>query len=299
MNSLALKPLILGTAMSYTWDDLAPFIVSCRRHVPNATIVLFVSNLSLQTIAKLESENVKIIFDHFNKHHQFVGWRLALYQFRMAFAAMIVRFVTRNTLTSSISFVESLSSVVIQRFYRYLRYLETYGSVYTHILITDVRDVIFQANPFPCDGLHVFAEDESIGQSRFAMRWFQLSYGLNIWKSLSQRPLLNVGTTIGDSSSIIKYLTVMCSEYDRLMSFFWGADTSVHNFNIYNNLTNTVINDYGEGAVITLNAIKLENILVEDGILLNKDGLPYPVLHQSDRIAGLQLKAKNYVDSYM
>jgi len=296
-DSTKIRPLVLGTAMGYEWKQLAPFVLSCKQYIPDVMIVLFSSDLSLETISKLESQNVKVIFDSFNKQHHFVGWKLAFYQLRMYVAVKIISVLTKNTLESGCtSFVEIYSSVVIQRFYRYLRYLKTYGSLYSHVLLVDVRDVLFQSNPFPCCGLHVFAENETIGQSHFARRWFQLSYGITSWKKFANFPLLNVGTTLGDCESVTNYVRQMCSEFDQLLSFFWGVDTSAHNTIVYKKLSKTVINNFGEGAVLTLNSINRDSIRVENGLLVNSIGTPYSILHQYDRVKGLDLELQSLLE---
>ena len=59
------RPLILGTAVKYNWKELSPFINSCKKYIPDAKIVLFVSDIDIHTIEKLQLENVEIIIDTF------------------------------------------------------------------------------------------------------------------------------------------------------------------------------------------------------------------------------------------
>lgn len=286
-----IRPLVLGTAVNYNWEQLAAFVLSCKRHIPEVKIVLFVSNIDLDTIEKLEKENVKVIIDSFNKYPNFVGWRLPLHQIRLKLSIIIAKLIT-NGLKSDENepYVNAFSSVVIQRFYRYLRFIEIYGKHYSHIILTDTRDVIFQSNPFPLNGLHLFGEkNEKIGESHFAKRWFQLSYGTKTWKELGNKPLLNVGTTLGDTSSVLNYLSLVTNEFNRILSFFWGADTSVHNFIAYKKVHNPVINKFGQGVVITLHGVKLNQLILDKGKILNSNGIPFSIVHQYDRVKDLIL----------
>lgn len=285
------KPLILGTAVNYNWEQLAPFVLSCKKYVPNAKIVLFVSDTDIPTIEILQKENVEVIIDSFNVYSNFVGWKLAYHQLSLKLSILLAKlFINGFKSNRNEPFVNAFSSVVIQRFYRYLRYLHAYGHNYSHILMADTRDVIFQDNPFPLNGLHVFGEkNEKIGESHFAKRWFQLSYGTKTWKELGNKHLLNVGTTIGDTKSVIDYLNLVTIEFNRNLTFFWGADTSVHNYVIYKMLDHPIVNEFGEGTVLTLHGLNINQLDVKDGKILNAHGFPYPILHQYDRVKNLKL----------
>lgn len=291
----ATRPAIMCVAMHYDRAALAPFVRSCRQQVPEGLIIVFTTDLSSETVAWLQAEGVEVIVDHFNPNHVFVGWRLAAYQMRVRLAYHVARFMTAGVGQGANrplrNLVESMASVVTQRFYRYRRYLRAYPDRFSHVLLTDMRDVIFQSNPFPCAGLHVFAEDETIGQNHFARRWLQLSYGWNSWRSVQDRALLNVGTTMGDTASVLTYLDRLCGEFDSRLPFFWGADTAMHNYVIHHGLVPATLHLWGEGGILNLNAIPLNRLRVESGRLLAPNGQAFSVVHQYDRVKGLQLDA--------
>jgi hypothetical protein len=280
--------------MGYQREDIEAFVVSCRTKLPDATIVVFTSNLDSETTNWIRGQSsVEVIWDNFNPHQVHRGWRLAAFQIRARLGYFLVRHLLGDHETGlnskSARLAESLFSIVIQRFFRYRRYLHEHAAVYSHALLADMRDVIFQADPFPCAGLHVFAENETIGNSHFARRWFQLAYGWNSWRPYAERPLLNVGTTLGDINSVLQYLDAACGEYVRTRAFFWGADTAIHNRLIHDQSVPATVNEFGNGSVLTLNAIPLEQLQVKNGQVLNHQGSPYPVLHQFDRVVGLNL----------
>lgn len=89
-------------------------------------------------------------------------------------------------------------NAVIQRFFRYHRLLAESGHRFPRALLADIRDVVFQCDPFPRDGLHVFAENERIGQNHFARRWFQPAYGWSSWRMWQQTAAERRHTTSGD-----------------------------------------------------------------------------------------------------
>lgn len=288
------RPVVIGTAMNYDRATLTPFLASCRRCIPEATIVLFVCGLSSDTLRWLRDLGVEVVIEDFNPPSHLSGARLVAHQCRLSLAFRLTRLVlgrTANGRESSRRAAEALFSVVTQRFYRYRQYLQSWGDRFTHVVLADVRDVVFQSSPFPCAGLHVFAERESIGQSHFAKRWFFLSYGPRSWRPVKDCPLLNVGTTLGETAAMLKYLDCMCAEFDRRLAFFWGADTAMHNHVIHQGLVEATLHEYGDGQVITLNAIPATELAVANGILLNSRGEPYPLVHQYDRVHGLVLIA--------
>ena len=288
-----IRPVILTTAMGYGRESLAPFFSSCLKRLPTATIVVFASNLDRQTLEWLQEQpRVETIRDNFNPHQIHKGWRLAAAQLRTRLAFHIARMLLGRGGSCGENgerLAESLFSVVIQRFFRYRRFLAESGHRFTHAMLADIRDVAFQADPFPCEGLHVFAENERIGQNHFARRWFQLAYGWSSWRTWRHKPLLNVGTTLGDVESVRHYLDTVCSEYTRALAFFWGADTAVHNYVVHAGQVAATTHLFGDGAVLTLNAVQLASLRIEHGRVLNASGQPYPVLHQYDRVNGLEL----------
>lgn len=40
------KNLVMGVAKGYDWNALEPFVISFKRHCPNAELVLFVDDIS-------------------------------------------------------------------------------------------------------------------------------------------------------------------------------------------------------------------------------------------------------------
>jgi hypothetical protein len=278
--------------MSYDQKALAPFVESCRRNVPEAAIVLFAAGLNIETMTWLRASGVEVVLQDFNPPIHATGRRLVADQIWLSICFRITRLLLRcgpNGTERSRRAAEALFSIVTQRFYRYRDYLRNWTGRYSHVLLTDVRDVAFQSSPFPCEGLHVFGEDESIGESHFAKRWFLLSYGLGSWKPYRSHPLLNVGTTLGDTTSVLRYLDQLCSEFDRRLAFFWGADTAMHNYVIHRQLIPSVVHTYGEGSAINLNAAKLDQLNVRNGRLFAPNERLYSIVHQYDRVAGLQL----------
>lgn len=290
-----IRPLILTVACGYRPDQLAPFVESWRRHLPEADLAIIVGQLPEETDRYLDAAGVKLVPAEFNLG-RIVGWRKAWYRVQLASWLRLLRGTRRllgigpeaDALHARIS--EAAFHLFSQRFFHYRRYLDHFGWKYTHVLLVDVRDTVFQGSPFPCEGLHVFAENESVGTNHFARRWFQLSYGSAAFRRLADRPLLCAGVTLGDLAAMRRYLEINCTE-SLCVATVNDVDQAVHNYLVHEGLMPATIHAYGTGPAINLNAVPLASLRVADERLLNDRGVPFAVVHQYDRVPGLRLKA--------
>jgi len=289
------RPIILSVACGYQPGQLAPFIDSWRRHLPAADLVVIAGQLPEETDRYLDAAGVRTVPADFNLNC-LRGWRKGWYRLHLA-GWMAALHRTRGLLGLG-SEVDSLYAHVAegafhlysQRFFHYRRYLEHFGWKYSHVLLVDIRDTIFQGSPFPCEGLHVFAENEPIATSHFARRWFQLSYGNATFRRLGAHSMLCAGVTLGDLAAVRRYLEINCSESLKVCTVN-DVDQAVHNYLIHEQLMPATVHGYGTGPAINLNAVPLASLRVVDGRLLNDQGRPFAVVHQYDRVPGLQLLA--------
>lgn len=106
-----MKNLIMGAAKGYGWNDVEPFVISCKKNCPSADLVLFVDDISVFTQSILKSIS-----------------GLKLVQIPATF---------QNTL------------VIDARWTMYKNYIAEHPE-YKNIFVTDVRDVIFQSDIFNC-----------------------------------------------------------------------------------------------------------------------------------------------------
>lgn len=287
------RPLILTVACGYLPAQLAPFVNSWKQQIPGADLVVIAGTLPEVTVRYLEESGAKIVPAEFNLH-RLVGWRKAWYRIQLVAWLRLLRMTRRllgrdangDELYANVS--EAAFHLFSQRFFHYRRYLALFGWKYSHVLLVDARDTVFQSSPFPCDGLHVFAENESIGTSHFARRWFQLSYGSSAFKRLAGHPLLCAGVTLGDLVSVKRYLELNCTESVRVTTVN-DVDQAVHNYLIHERLLPAKVHAYGEGPAINLNAVPVESLHVRERKLLNAMGQPFAIVHQYDRVKGLVL----------
>ena len=110
-----MKNLIMGAAKGYGWDELEPFVTSCKRNCPRVELVLFVDDISDFTRNELT---------------------------RHGATALNIPDELRGVM------------IIHSRWKMYADFLTAYGGNFAQVFVADTRDVIFQGNIFaPFAGL--------------------------------------------------------------------------------------------------------------------------------------------------
>lgn len=172
-----MKNLILGTAVHCTIEQIKPFILSAKKHCPQAHLALVVAPDEPQDVLVfLKQNNVQVIY--------------------------------------FVSFFFIMTRIHNSRYIKYLEFLleNTFGTVF----LTDVTDVIFQDDIFKNEvsGLHVFQEDENhfCGLDAHNSWWIQNNYGEEVRKQMEDKPIYCSGTILGDHSTVLSFLTRFLQE---------------------------------------------------------------------------------------
>ena len=293
MNSSS-RFLVLTVAANYGIDVLKPFVRSYQRHLEAADLVVFGGNLDPATVDWLTCHGARVVAGDFNCFWGGAGVAAAVSHWGAAAAVRIagglIRYSSRGRADAGPRIREAVLHLSAQRYFLYRRHLEMLRPRYDCVLLVDCRDSVFQGSPFPVSGLHVFAENENIGQSHFGRRWYELSYGHKAWLKHKDRPFLCSGVTLGDTASIIRYLDLMCSQMLAVLPTNFGVDQVVHNQIVHENRAGgAVIHGFGEGCAINLGRNCLSPLALESGRMLNSSGQPFAIVHQYDRVPGLKL----------
>lgn len=247
-----MRNLILGTAYGYTTDAIAPFVKSLRRHW-DGDCVLVVKSLS---------EKDKEFFNKF---------KIASVELRLD--------------------LPNPKDIQTTRYGIYKQILESNYSDVDQILITDVRDVVFQDDPFKgMSGaeLEFFLEPSLFKNCTANWPWVGGIYGREGMDLVADQWVICSGTTCGKRSSMISYFKIMNEEIQRIINtgrpVYPGEDQPIHNYLVYTGrFDDFTLHKNGEGPISTMHH---QHILTfdRDGRLLNNDGNPIPVVHQWDRI---------------
>ncbi len=263
---------------------IAPFLSSLKQSGYAGDVAAFVTMMDDETIAEM------------NRH----GIITLPFRFQPRIARRIVWFapVWRHIFKSSLSQEkkERLAHAVFPLFYRrhllYLQFLREHRQKYSHVFITDCRDVFFQANPFSVGlppGVHFFLEEAAakIGYSPDHVRWLMSQFGRPVLDELANKTVSCAGTTFGDIESMIGYLSTMVSLSMSVRSLReHDGDQGIHNYILRKQLLpNAIIHENRRGPVMTMGMMVPGDIHFNpEGWIINDNGGIPPILHQYDRI---------------
>lgn len=155
-----------------------------------------------------------------------------------------------------------------------------------YILLTDVRDVVFQKNPFSHEittELEFFLEPNQYKNCECHRHWFcDLNiHGREFYESVGDRTIVCAGTTIGTKNGMIDYLNKMIAELAKMNRTI--TDQPTHAYLFYNNhFPNSRAYETLKGPVATLSNSR-ELKFDSDNNLLNEDGSIVSIVHQWDR----------------
>ncbi|WP_341806036.1 hypothetical protein [Nitratidesulfovibrio liaohensis] len=199
------------------------------------------------------------------------------------------------------------------RYFLYLDLLRQAPRPYARILVTDVRDVVFQRDPFSfpwADGLNVTLEDArmTIGTCPYMTRWVIGHLGEAAWRALAEKRISCSGTTVGNHAAMLDYLERLTG---LLLPFspapppppppptsspggtpppptgMAGYDQGVHNHLLHGgHLSKVTVHD-NAGPILTLGYKATPPATDAHGDILNDAGLPAVMVHQYDRMPDL------------
>jgi len=183
------------------------------------------------------------------------------------------------------------------RFFGYHQYLSHLQLKPEFVLLADIRDIVFQKNPFSFPfqtGLSVTTEHKVIAQSKGAIKQLCQSVGPLETCRLAPKRIINGGTILADFETTMKFLELQTAHLNR--AFFWGLfeglDQALTAYFVYNKMLAPVhVHNNWQGPFLTLDSVavtpKHKN---SSGYLCNEDGSIIPIVHQYDRIKGLYKK---------
>lgn len=157
-----------------------------------------------------------------------------------------------------------------------------------HALLTDVRDVVFQGDPFALElgPLEVFCEgDFPLEAHDFNMKYMRAIVGDDMAHSLGDQACICVGTIMGEREALIRFcrLILMLGAIPRSeVGGAFGADQATANLAVHLGLIHAAI-EPNFGRVATVGLTPRGGLGFEGGKIINPDGSLSPIVHQHDR----------------
>lgn len=298
------KHLVLGAAIGYTAEQIEPFLTSLRQTSYDGDVALLVDPRLAGRFAAMplfrdvillraaqwipfrrgwvRGDGVFTTRRWWPIHTLLWIWMRAL-NFLPVPAALRLRL---QAMPACLLFPPSVS-----RYFHYHAFVRSSG--HERVLISDVRDVLFQDDPFaslPRAGLAVGLETPrlALGAEPWNAKWLREAYGEDTLRRLADRPIACSGVTYGDRASMQAYLKAMLLEFTHLGSDACATsaiDQGVHNYLLWAGKLPQAHH------LITLRSTLATLALVEEGELrfdahgrlVNLDGSAISLVHQYDR----------------
>ena len=245
------KNLVMAAAKGYSFYDLEPFLLSFKKNCTSADLVIFVDELSDFTTAKIKScvEGVQLIPIPAEVKHY---------------------------------------AIVNSRFVMYKKFLDENAN-YEKIFVTDIADVIFQADVFEKyakqkNFLVCAAEGITVGDDPggFNQTWTRAFLGEEGFQKLKNKTVLCAGTILGSCAEMkILFQRLLDAIFDKTSH---GIDQVFYIYIIHNKLVpvkNLIKSDVRTGEILTVSVLQDYETLNEK--ILRGDGKVPAVVHQYNR----------------
>ena len=293
--------VVLGSASNLPASQFEPFLRSLRETSFEGLVVIFVSRMRDEDVASLAdlADQVICVDDRYPPivPNIVVGAldRVRLTRGARRFYPAAYRMVGTALRADpgsarAIDLEYRLQGIQALRYGHYLEFLRAHPSI-DQVMISDLRDVVFQEDPFAADvdGLEVFLEEPHVRTTSegFNRRWLVDLYGDEGLESLGDEVISCSGVTFGTHAAMIGYLMAMVREVAKHTIPLGPHDQGVHNWLLYTGqLPGASSIRNGAGRVQTMGA-QAEVLVDSGGRVLNPDGTRPAVLHQYDRHGSL------------
>jgi hypothetical protein len=295
--------VVVGTAVGLSRAQVEPFLKSLRRAGYTGPVVLFVDHPLRRALADdPPAPGIRLV--------RVLPWLPLRWGFAVRKRTMrllwapfqglwwaVVRLLRSLPLSEAarlrlaLPLASVLYSPLDARFIRAWRYLRAHP--HRRVLLSDVRDVLFQDNPFtvlPAAGLAVGLEtsDYTLATQPSNAEWITRVYGSWLLEQIGGSPVSNVGVTYGDEKSIMFYLTQFAGELicrrPRAVGIV-GADTAIHNMLLWTGRLGSVRHlEPLRSPLATLAGMEPALLKLDSADrLLNLDGSSPAIVHQYDR----------------
>ena len=284
---------IITAATGYTAADIQIFLWSVAKNCQNTTVFLIVYDRDRQSIEKLRDKYpfIEPVYVGASIRKQFA--RLANYRTRPFATWLACQLSKRNysSMSMPLRLLGQLAMRIIhERFFIALQVLKSHPNVFSHVLLTDCRDVIVQTDPFGLmEGKLVSGlETELIRDEPYNRQWIEAAYGCAILDKFLDKTIVCAGVTIGTADEIENYLTELCDEMWRhlpqMIFQAVGFDQSAHMYLIFEDKIEIDLVNNQQGSIASLVAEDPINLSIDLTNGLVKVYEKYPaILHQYDR----------------
>ena len=283
---------IIGFGVGYKFEQLQYFIRSCHQNLEDTDVFLFVGN----NIDQLRQDCAGYPSIHLVRYQENIAAKVVTKLMKMIPGCAVVYARMLRSLSrvgGFRSFADAmtlpLTQFMVKRFFIIHQFLKTIP--HKRIMITDIRDVIVQDNPFKFvteNTIMTGIEPVTNGECNLNSKWIKNTFTQSEFEQLKDKLITCAGVTIGSRRAIEQYVNEMIdsiyANIEKIIGML-GADQAIHTKLFYEHLkgVNTRFEENGRGYIATLHFSKLDEFFLHEGRLFNSDSSQPAVVHQYDR----------------
>lgn len=300
------KQVVIGAATGYQYHQVDPFINSLLKTGYSGDVVLIVYEDNAELMSKLKAKGIKLLtiknFDNhklkslfklrFNPRLQFIFWFI-IHLINLTF------FFNSKLRIFNLGRISSFNlSIACSRYYYYYKILSS--TKYEHIMVSDVKDVVFQTNPFDNveKGIYfaIESKDVKIKEQKGNDKWVKRLFNEHEYTYLKEQNISCSGTTLGTREHMLDYFQLMihilATNSNKIAGRF-GYDQGAHNYIVWRKK----VKDYHlvqnlAGFILTMVTTEESEFIVNnEGMLTNKDGSIVSIIHQYNWFPNVKFKA--------
>lgn len=229
------------------------------------------------------------------------------------------RFVFIDSSSEDYNNLPRIGMIHMLRFAYLSRFFQIHKNRYNLVVTTDVRDVVFQRDPFTDLDQHLYAYGSSfvassecikIGNERWNANNITKCFGTDIFNTIRDQEVLNVGILSGRQDAVAAICSLV---YELSLSRKdWVADQAAYNYLLHtstplmhsNVYISKLADAYSLNAHVTSKPDQLDQFrpyLTDkppyfdetDGQIKNNEGVPFAIVHQYDRVPEWALHFRN------
>ena len=293
--------LILAAATGYSLQQIQPFLASLAQTGFQGELVLIIYQKQLSSFQVGLSA-----FTGFQISYQFT--QMGKLHYRNAFVGNWKHKLVRRSVTVCLNVLAGTGHPVLKklalniasyphvgRFFEYQKAIQARPQA-QKILLSDIRDVLFQASPLEGEiqGLYVGMENPAIAlqDEHYNAEWIEDAYGLSVLERMQAAQISCSGVTYGDRSAMLAYINVMIEEFLRIPYAVMSNriyDQAMHNKLLFDDrIANVNRSQPFQSNIVTLGLYPEAEILIKNGKIVNHDGSVIAIVHQYDRHIRLQ-----------
>jgi hypothetical protein len=266
-----MNDIVIGAITNYGWDKIKNWVNSLDNCGFTGKKIMVCYNIDYDVVEKLNERNyIVLAFDRDDENR---------------------KLVYKNPLNINNDRFEHipffLKSLAKEEKFRY-------------IISTDVRDVIFQSNPsvwlennIGDKKLNICCESILVKDEPWNRETMLGVFGQRFLDKTANDLVMNVGIVSGEFDYVLDLFTTLSLMYDKRIKYIQDQSSLniLMSMNPYKNITNFNKSEDGFACQLHIHAPKYDKTYLTepspkmiDGLVCTSKGVPYPIVHQYDRI---------------